>query len=83
MVKHDASWIGSVVRDIGRRVKKPVIPSVQVTEAYLKEKLTPKEFAGYLQEVRKPPSAGVIFWNWPMLAQDAEKAHLVPSLKSP
>ncbi len=83
MVKQDGSWIGSVVRDIARRVNKPVIPSVQVKEAYLTEKLTPKEFARYLEEVRKPPSAGVIFWNWPMLAEDAEKANMVPSLKRP
>ncbi len=81
MVKQDASWISSVVRDIGRRVKKPVIPSVQVKEAYLKEKLTPKEFAGYLEEGRKPPSAGVIFWNWPMLAEDVDKANLVSALE--
>ncbi len=77
MVKQDAPWIGSVVRDIARRVNKPVIPSVQVKEAYLKEKLTPSEFGRYLKEVRKPPSAGVIFWNWPALADDTEKANLV------
>ncbi len=81
MVKQDASWIGSVVRDIGHRVNRPVIPSVQVKEAYLTEKLTPKEFALYLEEARKPPSSGVIFWNWPMLAGDAEKANLVSSLR--
>jgi len=81
MVKQNASWIGSVVRDLRRRVDRPVIPSVQVKEAYLTEKLTPKEFARYLEEVRKPPSSGVIFWNWPMLAEDAEKANLMSSLR--
>lgn len=81
MVKQDPSWIGSVVQDVARRASKPVIPSVQVKEAYLTEKLTPKEFARYLEEVRKPPSAGVIFWNWPMLAEDREKADLVSSLR--
>jgi hypothetical protein len=83
MVKQDPSWISSVVGDIARRAKRPVIPSVQVKEAYLTEKLTAREFARYLDEVRKPPSAGVIFWNWPMLAEDAEKANLVASLKRP
>jgi hypothetical protein len=81
MVKQDPAWVSSVVRDIGRRVKKPVIPSVQVKQAYLTEKLTAEEFGGYLREVIKPPSAGVIFWNWPMLAQDAAKAELVRSMK--
>jgi hypothetical protein len=81
MVKQDAAWIGSVAQDIGRRVNKPVIPSVQVKQAYLPEKLTSDEFRRYLDEVRKPPSAGVIFWNWPMLEQDAEKADLVRSMK--
>lgn len=80
MVRQDASWISSVVRDIGRRVDKPVIPSVQVKEAYIPEKLDPQEFGRYLEEVRKPPSAGVIFWNWPMLARDSQKAALVLSM---
>ncbi len=83
MVKQDASWISSVVRDIGRRVNKPIIPSVQVKEAYLTDKLTPKEFARYLEEVCRPPSAGVIFWNWPALAENKEKANLVSALKRP
>lgn len=82
-VKQNPSWIHSVVCDIARRVKKPVIPSIQVKEAYVTEKLTGKEFARYLQKVRKPPSAGVIFWNWPMLAEDAEKRNRVASMKIP
>ncbi len=81
MVRQDAPWISSVVRDVGRRVKKPVIPSVQVKEAYLEEKLSTGEFARYLEEVRKPPSSGVVFWNWPMLAEDADKANLVSTLR--
>jgi len=83
MLKQDPSWISSVVRDIARRAGKPVIPSVQVKEAYLTEKLTAREFGRYLEEVRKPPSMGVIFWNWPMLAEDSEKVNLVSSLKKP
>jgi hypothetical protein len=83
MVKQDASWISSVVRDVSHRADKPVIPSVQVKETYLTEKLTVGEFARDLKEVRKPPSAGVIFWNWPMLADDAEKANLLVMLKNP
>ncbi len=82
MVKQDPSWISSVVTDIARRANKPVIPSVQVKEAYLTEKLTAGEFSRYLEEVRKQPSAGVIFWNWPMLAEDSEKANLVASLRT-
>jgi hypothetical protein len=57
-----------------------VIPSVQVKEAYLKEKLTAAEFRRYLEEVRRPPSRGVIFWNWPMLAEDEEKLGMVRSV---
>ncbi len=80
MVKQNPSWISSVVRDIARRAGKPVVPSIQVKEAYLTEKLTAPEFGRYLEEVRKPPSAGVIFWNWPMLAEDQEKLKLASSL---
>lgn len=80
MVKQDPSWISSVVRDIARRGGKRIIPSIQVKEAYLKEKLSSEEFARYLKEVRKPPSTGVIFWNWPMLAEDTDKSNLVAGL---
>ncbi len=83
MVKQDPAWISSVVRDIARRANKPVIPSIQVKEAYLTEKLSSKEFSRYLEEVKKPPSSGVVFWNWPMLAEDAEKADLVGAMKKP
>ncbi len=82
MVKQNPSWISSVVTEVARRGKKPVVPSVQVKEAYLKEKLTVEEFTRYLEEVQKPPSAGVIFWNWPMLAEDAEKAARVAAMRT-
>jgi hypothetical protein len=83
MVKQDASWISSVVWDVSRRAGKPVILSIQVKEAYLTEKLTVGEFAPHLMEVRKPPSAGVTFWNWPMLADDPEKASQLITLENP
>ena len=77
MVKRPPSWINSVVADIKKDVPNPVLPSIQVKEAYLPEKLSPEEFDRSLQEALKPPSRGVIFWNWETLEQSAEKQEIV------
>jgi len=73
MVKRPPAWIASVVGDVARRVDVPVLPSIQVKEAYLAEPESPEEFREALTEALKPPSAGVVFWNWPSLAESPEK----------
>ena len=37
------------------------------------EPLTTDEFAEYLRQALKPPSAGVVFWSWEALAKEPEK----------
>jgi len=73
MVKRDPAWIASVVRELARQTDKPIIPSIQVSEAYIPGPLTTAEFGRYLQEALRPPSHGVVFWNWEALSQDQEK----------
>jgi hypothetical protein len=58
----------------------PVLPSIQVSEANRKEKLTVAEFKASLTEALKPPSKGVVFWNWEALEKDPEKSSIVESL---
>lgn len=77
MLKRPPDWINSVVTDIQQSVPNPVIPSIQVKEAYRPEKLGLREFDRSLQFALKSPSRGVVFWNWEALAESAEKQDIV------
>lgn len=80
MVKRPAAWIGSVVKEIGGQSALPVIPSIQVAEAYLKDKLTVAEFSANLREALAPPSRGVVFWSWEKLEADPAKLEAARSI---
>jgi hypothetical protein len=56
-----------------RTTNAPILPSIQVKEAYIPGPETPDEFKAALVEALKPPSRGVIFWNWATLAASPEK----------
>jgi len=73
MVRQDPAWICSVVKEISRKSRCPVIPSIQVDKAYLDLPLTVEEFSLALQAALRVPSHGVIFWSWAALDKDAEK----------
>jgi uncharacterized lipoprotein YddW (UPF0748 family) len=84
MVKQTPAWVHSVVKDVFNTTHGVVIPSIQVKEAYLSETLSAAEFKEALVESLKPPSKGVIFWNWDTLSQSPEKKEVVKALlKSP
>lgn len=76
MVKRPPEWINSVVVDMKKSGPLPVIPSIQVKEAYLPEKLSPEGFGRALQAALKPPSGGVVFWNWEALAESKLKQEI-------
>jgi len=73
MLKRDTKWINSVVRDAHKKAEKPVVPSIQVKREYTDKDITVTEFEDALKEALKPPSSGVIFWNWYMLISDSLK----------
>jgi len=77
MLKRDPPWIHSVVQDMHRQTEGRVIPSIQVSQAYLEEIFPPEEFRMALVEALKYPSAGVIFWSWEALDKDQEKKKTV------
>lgn len=81
MVKQNPSWVSSVVRDMGDQVNKKIIPSIQVKESHLKEKLTTGDFKKAVMESLKSPSGGVVFWNWKALEGSPEKKKIVKALK--
>ncbi|MCX8159884.1 MAG: hypothetical protein N3G18_03005 [Candidatus Saccharicenans sp.] len=76
MLKRPPDWISSVVADLQKSAPNPVIPSIQVKEAYLPEKLSAQEFDRSLKAALKPPSRGVVFWNWEALAESKEKQEI-------
>jgi hypothetical protein len=77
MLHRDPAWIGRVTRELAARVAVPVLPSIEVKESYRKEPLTKEFFAAALDAALAPPSAGVVFWSWPPLAEDAAKQEVL------
>ncbi len=77
MVKQKPAWIHSVVRDLFNQTGSHVLPSIQVEKAYLDDPLTTDAFRQAFEASLKPPSKGVVFWNWESLSQSAEKMEIV------
>jgi hypothetical protein len=77
MVLQRPEWVHAVVEDVAGAVQAPVIPSIQVGEAYIDKALLPAEFEAALTEALRPPSRGVVFWNWDALAASADKKAVV------
>jgi uncharacterized lipoprotein YddW (UPF0748 family) len=83
MLKRRPSWIREVVEEIFSQTRGRVVPSIQVGQAYIGQTLSVAEFKEALEEALKPPSGGVIFWNWEALAKEPEKKAVVAaSLKA-
>lgn len=80
MVKQTPAWVHSVVEDVAARVRVPVLPSIQVKEAYIPDKLTVAEFKEALVDALKAPSRGVVFWSWDSLGRDPERKAVVKAL---
>lgn len=73
MARRTPAWVHSVVEDMERRTGAAILPSIQVKEAYIPGPETPAEFRQALVEALKPPSRGVVFWNWAALAESPDK----------
>jgi hypothetical protein len=80
MVKQTPAWVHSVVEDVERTTKAAVIPSIQVKEAYIPGPESAAEFKEALTEALKPPSRGVVFWNWAALEGSPEKREAVKAV---
>jgi hypothetical protein len=80
MVKREPPWIHSVVMDIYHQADCRILPSIQVKEAYLKDRLTVEKFRASLTEALKPPSQGVVFWSWEALNSEQEKKDVIADL---
>ena len=81
MVRQTPAWIHDVVEDISAQAEgAPVLPSIQVAEAYVKEPLPAAEFEAALEQALKPPSIGVVLWSWDALSKSPEKQALLKRL---
>jgi uncharacterized lipoprotein YddW (UPF0748 family) len=77
MVKRETTWIHDVTKDIFEQTNNQILPSIQVSKAYLKNDLTVEEFKQALQQSLKFPSKGVVFWNWDAIAASADKKAVI------
>jgi uncharacterized lipoprotein YddW (UPF0748 family) len=83
MLKRKPPWIHQVVDDASSRTRGLVVPSIQVGNAYISDELSVGEFREALDEALRPPSGGVIFWNWDALAKEpGKKAAVAARLKN-
>jgi len=81
MVRQTPAWIHDVVADISAQTGgAAVLPSIQVSEAYIEDKLSADEFRAALEQALRPPSKGVVLWSWDALAGSPEKQDLLRRL---
>lgn len=77
MLKRDAQWISSVVKDMDRRAPGRVLPSIQVYPYYIADAFTAEDLRLCIRAALEPPSRGVVFWSWPLLEQDSTRVKVV------
>jgi hypothetical protein len=74
MLERPPDWIHSVVLRLAEVSAAPVLPSIQVQEAYRPGvEYGVEEFEEGLRAALEPPSRGVVFWSWEGLAGESEK----------
>jgi hypothetical protein len=78
MVIQSPEWVHEVVNDIAFQAPdERILPSIQVSKAYLETSISETEFRDALIEALRPPSDGVIFWSWEALEESPEKLKVV------
>jgi hypothetical protein len=78
MLERSPRWIHSVVVRLADESAAPILPSIQVGEAYRPGvPFTAAEFEQQLREALAPPSRGVVFWSWEALSKEPEKRRVV------
>ena len=78
MVKRKPEWVSEVVNDFNQLSKRNnILPSIQVSRAYLATDISLDEFRQCLEQSLKPPSCGVVFWSWDALSSSPDKRRIV------
>ncbi len=76
MLKRDASWINDVVTAMDSKAPGKILPSIQVYPWYIDTPFTVKDFRNCVKAALKSPSAGVVFWSWPLFEKDTARMSL-------
>jgi len=80
MVKREPIWIHDVTVDIFRQTNSQILPSIQVSKAYLRDDITDEEFKESIKQSLKFPSSGVVFWNWDAIDDSPDKKNIIQKL---
>lgn len=81
IVERPPDWIHSVVVRLDEESGAPILPSIQVKEAYRPGvEFTDAEFEQHLREALKVPSRGVIFWSWEAFEADPAKLRIATTV---
>jgi len=78
MLKRPPDFVHDIVLNFyDRNATHKILPSIQVSRAYLDSSFSVEEFEIALRSSLEPPSWGVIFWSWEALEKDPEKLEIV------
>ena len=77
MLRRDAGWIESVVRDMDKKAPGMILPSIQVYPYYIDDPFTPEDFRNCCSAALKPPSQGVVFFSWPLFMKDSVRMEII------
>jgi hypothetical protein len=80
MIKRKPAWIHDVTTDIFEQTNSQILPSIQVSKAYLQDDITDEEFKESIRQSLKTPSVGVVFWNWDAIDESAGKKTIIQKL---
>jgi hypothetical protein len=77
MCKREPEWINTVVASLSAESVNPVIPSIQIRQAYDEEPVTDEIFEKNLKASLKLPSSGVLLWSWEGLMESSSKQNIL------
>ena len=77
MLKRDAAWIESVVREMDRKAPGMILPSIQVYPYYIDDPFTADDFRKCYSAALKSPSRGVVFFSWPLFRKDSARMEII------
>lgn len=77
MLRRDAGWISSVVKEADGKAPGMIVPSIQVYPAYIDDPFSVDDFRRCVDAAVAEPSLGVIFFSWPLFERDPERIEAV------
>jgi hypothetical protein len=76
MVRRGPEWISSVVEEMDKKAPGKILPSIQVNPYYIEDRFTPEDFSRCNSAALKKPSAGVVYFSWPLFEKDSARIEI-------